>query len=491
MLHNGWRLAKGNAHMISETFKKYTADRRKYWDRMAVIQGDFKASQFYRARLIEIYRSVIPSGASVIEIGCGNGDLLAAMQPEHGVGVDFSSSMLDVARRRYPDLCFILSDAHEMEIHEKFDYVVMSDLVNDVWDVQKVFQQTSKLMHRNSRLIINFYSRVWQIPLNAARSLGLAKPVLQQNWLTVEDISGLLALTDYECIRKWREILLPLNVPFLAPLSNRFLVKFWPFGAFSLTNFVVARYLKPTPSQLSEKPLVSVIIPARNEEGHINGIFDRIPEMGAGTELIFIEGHSQDNTYTAIEKGIRENRGRRAKLARQMGKGKGDAVRLGFEIAEGSVFMILDADLTVAPEDLPRFYEALISGKGEFINGVRLVYPMEEKAMRFLNLLGNKFFSLAFSWLLGQPIKDTLCGTKVLSRENYQKIAKNRSFFGDFDPFGDFDLIFGAAKLNLKIVDVPIRYQERKYGTTNIQRWKHGLLLLRMVLLASRKIKFR
>jgi hypothetical protein len=165
-------------------------------------------------------------------------------------------------------------------------------------------------------------------------------------------------------------------------------------------------------------------------------------------------------------------------------------VRLGFTKAAGDILMILDADLTVAPRDLPRFFEAIASGQGEFINGVRLVYPMEDEAMRFFNLVGNKFFSWAFSWLLGQPIKDTLCGTKVLWRTDYERIAANRSYFGDFDPFGDFDLLFGAAKLNLKIVEIPIRYAARRYGTTNIERWKHGWILLRMVLFAARRIKF-
>jgi len=154
------------------------------------------------------------------------------------------------------------------------------------------------------------------------------------------------------------------------------------------------------------------------------------------------------------------------------------------------ILMILDADMTVPPEDLPRFYDAIVSGRGEFINGVRLVYPMEKQAMRYLNLVGNKFFSLAFSWLLGQPVKDTLCGTKVLSRENYERIAANRSYFGDFDPFGDFDLLFGAAKQNLKIVEMPVRYRQRLYGDTNIDRWRHGVILLRMVLFAMRRIKF-
>jgi len=212
--------------------------------------------------------------------------------------------------------------------------------------------------------------------------------------------------------------------------------------------------------------------------------------MGKGTQLVFVEGHSRDDTFAEIKKQIRENTRRRSLLVPQTGVGKGDAVRTGFANADGDILMILDADLTVAPEDLPRFYDALVNRKGEFINGVRLVYPMEKHAMRFLNLLGNKTFSMIFSYLLGQPIKDTLCGTKVLWKRDYERIATNRKYFGDFDPFGDYDLIFGAAKLNLKIIDMPIRYRERTYGTTNIQRWRHGWLLLKMVGFAARRLKF-
>jgi len=252
---------------------------------------------------------------------------------------------------------------------------------------------------------------------------------------------------------------------------------------------IVARPIA-TQEDLPVSPAVSVIVPARNEAGNIRPILARVPEMGSGTELIFVEGHSTDNTAREVESAIAAHPTRRVRLLTQEGSGKGDAVRLGFAEASGQVLMILDADLTVPPEDLPRFYEALRSGKCEFANGVRLVYPMEKEAMRFLNLLGNKFFSLAFSWLLGQPIKDTLCGTKALWRGDYEKIAANRSYFGDFDPFGDFDLHFGAAKLNLKILEVPIRYRERTYGSTNISRWRHGALLLRMVLFAIRRIKF-
>jgi glycosyltransferase involved in cell wall biosynthesis len=265
------------------------------------------------------------------------------------------------------------------------------------------------------------------------------------------------------------------------------LVKFWPFKHLALTNFIVAR---PRAYTLAKQPFVSVVIPARNEAGNIPDIVARSPEMGKLTELVFVEGHSSDNTYAAIEKEIARRPQRCCQLLRQTGVGKGDAVRLGFAHARGDILIILDADMTVPPEDLPRFYEALCSGKGEFINGVSLVYPMEKQAMRFLNLVGNKFLSLPFSWLLDQTIKDTLCGTKALWKRDYEAIAANRAYFGEFDPFGDFDLIFGAVKLNLKITDLPIHYRERTYGTTNIQRWKHGWLLLKMVAFAARRLKF-
>jgi glycosyltransferase involved in cell wall biosynthesis len=258
----------------------------------------------------------------------------------------------------------------------------------------------------------------------------------------------------------------------LGGFANRFLVRIWPFRELALSNFIVAR---PAPERASEAK-VSVVIAARNEAGNIKAIFERTPKMGHETEIIFVEGHSKDDTYTAIEREMAAHPATASLLLKQPGIGKADAIRAGFDRATGDILMILDADL--------------VSGKGEFINGVRLVYPMEQEAMRTLNFIGNKFFSLAFSWLLGQPIKDTLCGTKVLWKRDYEQITANRSYFGDFDPFGDFDLIFGAAKLNLKIVDLPIRYRERTYGTTNISRWKHGLLLLRMVAFAARRIKF-
>jgi ubiquinone/menaquinone biosynthesis C-methylase UbiE len=469
---------------------KYQQARRKHWNNIAL---EIDRSQFwngyYHRRLSQVYKNLVIPGQRVLELGCGQGDLLASLQPGFGVGVDFSDEMIKRAQARHPQLRFICGDVLSLELNEPFDIIILSDLVNDLWDVQAVLESLKSLSTPRTRIILNSYSRVYEIPLAIVRRIGLAKPNLEQNWLTVDDIANLLNLADFQLIRHWEEILFPLPIPLVTKFLNLFLIKFWPFNYLAWTNFFIARPNSFHPIEVNE-PLVSVIVPARNEAGNIPDILKRTPEMGGGTELVFVEGHSSDDTFDTIQKEIAAHPERKCKLIKQVGSGKGDAVRLGFSEAGGDVLMILDADLTVRPEDLPRFYNALHSGKGEFINGVRLVYPMEKQAMRFLNLLGNKFFSIAFSWLLGQSLKDTLCGTKALYKADYALIASNRNFFGDFDPFGDFDLLFGAAKLGLKIVDLPIRYCERTYGTTNIKRWKHGWLLLKMAFFAAKKIKF-
>jgi SAM-dependent methyltransferase len=476
--------------MIVDAQADYTRKRRCHWDARCLNKNaDAGWGRFYHERITEIFRFLVLPGQRVIEIGCGQGDLLRALDPSIGVGVDFSREMVRVAEQKHPQLRFIHADAHELELDEVFDVIILSDLLNDLWDVQTVFQKVSALAHDHTRVIMNNYSRLWELPLAVTRRFKLAGPTLYQNWLTVDDIDNLLGLAGFQMIRHWSEVLCPLDIPLVERFLNRFLVKLWPFSEGALTNFIVARPLRSVVSE-DPKPVVSVIVPARNEAGNISEIVERIPEMGGGTEIVFVEGHSKDDTYRAIEKAIAEHPERRCKLFTQSGEGKGDAVRLGFSEAEGEILMILDADMTVPPEDLPRFYEALASRQGEFINGVRLIYPMEQQAMRFLNLVGNKFFSLVFSGLLGQPIKDTLCGTKVLWKKDYEMIAANRSYFGDLDPFGDFDLILGAARLNLKIVEMPIRYRERLYGVTNIQRWKHGVILLRMAYLAAWRLKF-
>jgi len=443
------------------------------------------ASRDYRALLAHYYNLAIPAGASVLEIGCGSGELLAQLQSTRKVGIDLSEVQIEAARKRVPDAEFHVQAGEELRLGERFDCIVISETLNFASDVQLLLERLHGVSHPGTRLIVNFPSALWRPVFSLARAMGFVPAEPQSNWLATSDVLGLMELADWGPIRLQPRLLLPFRCLGLERLANRWVAPFLPW--FCVTVFSVARPLRTRETG----PLtVSIVIPARNEAGNIEAAVRRTPELGAGTELIFVEGHSRDNTWEEIQRVARENPGRRIKTLRQTGKGKGDAVRAGFAVAEGDLFMILDADLTVPPEEMGKFYAAIASGRAEFANGSRLVYPMEKKAMQFLNMCANKTFGILFTWMLGQQLKDTLCGTKVLRRADYERIAANRAYFGDFDPFGDFDLLFGAARLNLRIADVPVRYRERTYGTTNIQRWSHGWLLLRMVSFAARKIKF-
>ncbi len=451
-------------------------------------EASSRKPSYYQERLGTIYRTLIPEGMRVLQVGCSRGDLLAALRPSRGLGLDPSEKLVAVARKAHPECEFIAADEDYSHLSdETFDYLVLADVVLDLADVQGLFRSLRRFCHPGSRIILNSYSRLWRGPLRLARSLRLARPRFGKNWLDTVDLKNLLFLEGFETIRIFGEILWPVRTPLIAGFVNRYIAKIRPFRHFDVTNVIVAR---PEPHRSREKRSVSIVVPARNEAGNISRIIDTLPELGTGTEIVFVEGGSSDNTFEVIKQEAAKRPDRPIVFLQQAGKGKGDAVRAGFAAASGEILMIYDADLTVPVEMLDRFYEALARGKAELANGVRLVYPMDQEAMRFLNLCGNKFFALAFSWVLGQGIKDTLCGTKALSRETWDRIVRNRSFFGKIDPFGDFDLILGAARQSIRIVDIPIRYGERTYGETNISRFSDGWLLLRMLLLAARRLKF-
>lgn len=443
------------------------------------------ASHRYIELLAHYYRLIIPSGASILEVGCGTGDLLALLPNRKITGLDLSEKFIAKARERLPHGKFEAGAAELFESQEKYDFIIVSGTINFLADIQLLLEHLQKFSHPETRLLLNFYNTLWRPLIHAARVAGLKDADPPSNWLSKDDVINLLDLSNWQLINEQARILMPLPVFGLETLANRFLAPI--FQALCLSIFCVAR---PRPTGGVGDFSVSVVVPARNEAGNIEAAVLRTPKMGKSTELIFVEGHSTDNTWDEIQRVASKYPDRQIKILQQSGAGKGNAVREGFEAASGDILMILDADLTMPPEELPKFYHVLASRHAEFANGVRLVYPMEKEAMRFLNMCANKFFSIAFTWLLGQPVKDTLCGTKVLFRKDYDSIVANRSYFGNFDPFGDFDLLFGASKLNLKIADVPIRYRNRTYGSTNIHRWKHGLLLLRMTAFAARKLKF-
>ncbi len=458
-------------------FYRTTAEKREKWNRR---------TRFYHRSLEKYFSLVIPPGKRVAEIGCGSGNLLNAVRPEYGVGIDFAPEIIDIATRKYPHLHFRVDDAECLQLNETFDFIILSDISGCLWDAQAAVRNLRKLCGPHTRIVISQYNFLWEPVVKFLEWIGLKQKQPNQNWLSEQDMNGLLRLEDFETVKIDRKILLPMYIPVLNFLFNKIIANLPLFNRLDLVSIITARPLLSDDTRTS----VTVVVPARNERGNIENAVKRTPEFGTHQEFIFIEGNSSDNTYEEMLRVQAAYPEKDIKVMRQSGKGKGNAVREAFDAASGDILMILDADLTMPPEELPKYYDALRRNKGEFINGCRLVYPMDKNAMRFLNLLGNVFFGRLFSYLLGQRLKDTLCGTKVLYRTDYQAIKANRSYFGDFDPFGDFDLLFGAAKLNLKITEVIIRYKDREYGSTQISRFRHGLLLLRMCVFAARKIKF-
>jgi ubiquinone/menaquinone biosynthesis C-methylase UbiE len=447
-------------------------------------------NKYYHQRMRSFYQSRIPSNSSVLHVNCTNGYVLEAVEASIGVGVDSNPNYIAQAQAVHPHFTFFHGDISQVKVTYTFDYIVLSFTTMEVNDIQTLLEQLHPFCNPGTRIIIETYSYLWEPVLWLTQKLGLRRPTQFKNWLSCYDVQNFLHLAGFETVTTTAHMLMPMYLPVVSWICNVLLAPLPFINKLCLHQNVIARPVQSAHSL--QQYTVSIIATCRNERGNIERVVKECPRMGKHTEIIFVEGGSQDNTLEEIQR-VAEHYKNEWDISWfvQDGTGKGDAVRKGFAQAKGDILMILDADLTMPAEELPKFFEALVTGKGEFINGSRLVYSMESGAMRFLNLVANFFFGLLFSWLLEQRVKDTLCGTKVLWRKHYEHIAANRALFGLEDPFGDFDLLFGASKLNLKIIDMPIRYKDRTYGQTNIRRFWHGFILLWISINAMRIFKFK
>ncbi len=371
---------------------------------------------------------------------------------------------------------------------EKRTAVLLNGSINHSLDIQALLVELKTRLSRTSRVLVVAYNPYLSWLYRLANFLGFRRGELPSTFITQVDIQNLTRLAGYDFVQMRAMCFFPWRLLGLGNWINRVLPSVPLLNWMSFAQLFVLRPV--IPELTSQRPSLSIVIPARNEKGNIENALKRMPDLGTSLEIIFVEGHSSDGTWEEIERVRVAYQDRfKIKTLQQTGKGKANAVHVGFAVATGDLLTILDADLTMPPELLGRFYTAYCDGLADFINGTRLVYPMEGDAMRFLNRLGNIFFAKALSHVLGTKISDSLCGTKLVSRHDYARFQAWKKDFGDFDPFGDFELIFPAAILGLGIVDIPIRYLARTYGSTNISRFRHGLMLLRMTLIGFFRIK--
>jgi len=410
---------------------------------------------------------IIEPGKRVLELRCETGHLLAATKPAYGVGVEISDAMVDVARKQNSELRFVKCELEELSLNETFDYIIFSHIFDTV-DILRAFERIRQHCTSETQLIVINYNQLWEPLLNWASKVGLRTRFVEPNWVSENDLRGFLKLAGFRPVRKYRQFLFPKWIPLLSNFMNGFVARLPALSRLCMMQIMVARTMRE--SIKAEDVSVSVIVPCRNEEGNVEQAVNRIPQMGRHTEILFCDDKSTDRTADEVRRMQELHRDRDIRLIEGPGICKAENVWTGFRAARGDVLMILDADLTVMPEELPMFLRALTSARGEFVNGSRLVYPMQEKAMKFSNMIGNKFFGLVFSFLLDQRIKDTLCGTKVLWRKDWQRMERNLGSWGIRDLWGDYELLFGASKLHLEIVEVPVHYQERIHGVTKMTR---------------------
>jgi len=440
------------------TLQSSIASERDQW-----IQGN----RYYYDRIKRLLQFIIEPDKRVLELRCQTGHLLAAVEPSFGVGAEISEDLVAIARNNHPDLRFICCDPEDVDLGECFDYVIVSHIFDTV-DIQTTLDRVMAHCKPETRVLVINYNQLWEPILKLASAIGLRSPCVEPNWISDEDLRGFLNLSGLRPLRTHQILLFPKYLPLFSWFLNDILARLPGLRRLCLLQVTVAR---PEPvAGKEEETSVSVIVPCRNERGNIQPAVERIPEMGRHTEIIFCDDKSTDGTADEVRRMQAIHPDRDIRLIQGPGICKAENVWTGFRAAKGDVLMILDADLTVMPEELPFFFRALVKNSGEFVNGSRLVYPLPKTAMKFFNRLGNRIFGWVFSYLLKQRFKDTLCGTKVLWRKDWLRIEKFLNSWGVRDFWGDYELIFGASKLHLEIVEVPVHYQERIFGVTKMTR---------------------
>ena len=429
-----------------------------------------KKNSYYYDAIKAFAKKVVCPGSKVLEVGCATGEILASAKPSIGVGIDISSKMIELARKKFPQYTFIHSAIENFQYPETFDYIIMVDLLDHVYDISDIFESLYKFCHPTTKIIITTINPWWGSLLSFMEKIKAKMPEGEHNFIDRRNLTKIIEFLDFSIFYSGYLLLVPKHIPLISFLANTIGVRTWGINKLSFVQYMLLR-----PALRNENDLgfgCSVIIPCYNEAENITEAIKRIPKMGRETEIIVVDDGSKDETANTVRK-LKNDYPNLKLIEYSPNKGKGFAVKQGFDLATQEILIILDADMSVAPEELPRFFNLLNQARCNFVNGTRMIYPLQKQAMRFLHLFGNKVFSLIMSFFIEQSLTDTLCGTKALYKKDYQRMRMG------LDRWGDFDLLFGAAKLGNKITEMPVHYRERKAGESKMKTIRHGFQLFR------------
>jgi len=438
-------------------------------------------NSYYYSNIKALISRIIPPGGSVLEVGCGTGEILASMKPKRGVGIDISKKMIELASKKFPQHTFIHSPIENLELDEKFDYIIMVDVVDHVHDVMDVFHNLYHFCHPKTQVILTTINPWWDPILMFMEKIGAKMPEGPHNFIEKRNLTKMLELLNFSISYSSYMLLFPKKIPVLSFFANSIGTRTWGIKKFSAVQYMLIQ--STVKNEVNLGMGCSVVIPCYNEQDNIEEAVRRIPKMGRETEIIVVNDCSIDNTVQKV-KDLQKEFSNLKLIDYCPNQGKGYAVKKGFEAATQEILMILDADASTPPEELPRFFDPLNKGLCQFVNGSRMVYPMENQAMRTLNLFGNKIFGLIMSFITQQNISDTLCGTKALYKSDFKRIKWG------LDKWGDFDLLFSAAKFGSKIMEVPVHYMSRKSGESKMKSFRHGLHLIRACFVGFRELVF-
>lgn len=416
------------------------------------------SKEFYRRHKIEIFKNLFSENKNLI-ISDKNSNFFI----EKSHNLDF----LNVDTNE--DLNKILIN------NTKYDCIVLSDMfeVND--DILGLLKLLKKNLNNDGTILLTSITPIWDGVLSILEMLNLKNKSKKRSYIHLNKLSAVLDTINFQITGKRTRQYFPFKLFYFGNIINNFLEIILYFFNFGIRSYFTIKEIEDT----AEKDVLSktIIVPAKNEEGNLNELINRIPYLGNNVEVIISCGISNDNTL-GMAKSLKSDNFI-IKVIEQTSKGKANAVWEACEQSSNDLIAILDADLSVDPEELSSFFELIETKKCDFVNGTRLIYSMEKGSMRFINNFGNRLFQYVVSKIIRLPLTDSLCGTKVFKKNLYEKIKKWQSVVKIKDPFGDFDLLFAAAYSSQKIVEYPIHYRARKYGTTQIRRFKDGFKLIK------------